>query len=91
MTIKRKAAVAVFTLGAGFVAATGVAGAQSSPAPEVLEVKGEVVTRPADVTLPRTGSDLGLAIVGAGLAGAGVVMVVATRRRQSATATSSSS
>jgi LPXTG-motif cell wall-anchored protein len=63
------------------VAATGTAGAQSSPAPEVLEVLGEVVTAPAP--LPRTGSDLGLAYVGAGLAGVGVVLVVAARRRQS--------
>ena len=84
MTIKRRAAVAAFAVGAGFMATTGIAGAQSSPAPEVLEVQGEVVTRPADVTLPRTGSDLGLAAVGASLAGVGVVLVVATRRRHSA-------
>lgn len=81
MTMRRRAAVAAMAVGAGFVAATGVAGAQSSPPPEVLEVRGEVVTRPAE--LPRTGSDIGIAAVGAGLAGVGVVLVVATRRRQS--------
>lgn len=85
MTIKRRAAAAAFAAGMGLMGATGVAGAQSSPAPEVLEVQGEVVTRPADVSLPRTGSDLGLAAVGAGLAGVGAVLVVAARRRQTST------
>lgn len=85
MTIRGRAAVVAVTAAAGFAAATGVAGAQSSsPAAEVLEVRGEVLTQP--VALPRTGSDLGLVAVGAGLAGAGIVLVVAARRRQSPSA-----
>jgi LPXTG-motif cell wall-anchored protein len=71
-------------------ASTGVAAAQSSPPPTVLQVLGETVTAPAP-PLPRTGMDLGYAYAGAGLAAVGTVLVVAARRRKSTASTTPSS
>ena len=82
MRLRQKAGTVIAGAVISVVASTGVAAAQSSPPPTVLEVQGETVTRPAE--LPRTGSDLGPAYVGAGLTAIGAVLVIVARRRKSA-------
>jgi LPXTG-motif cell wall-anchored protein len=83
MTVMRRAGVLGFGIAALVAVGSGEASAQSSPPPTVLQVLGVEVTRPAPpATLPRTGNNMDVAYVGAGLAGVGVVLVVAARRRQ---------